>query len=213
MNSINYQEVGPDFHDKLLKSKNPLRRWFHNRRLEILRTLILKYRVSSEAIVDIGCGSCTWNIDNLAVIGVDINEESLKYAKRLGRLETYRVADLKTTGFGDETSDMVVCAEVLEHVDGYKKVIREIYRILKPKGIAVVSLPYDTFWSFWRPLFIINCLIEGYLLGKSYFKNRGGHINHFSPAKLRTSFSQEGFEIIEDFGMKRFTIFMVVKKP
>ena len=39
--------------------------------------------------------------------------------------------------------DMVVCTEVLEHTTNPFNAVIEIYRILKPKGIVYVTTPFD----------------------------------------------------------------------
>lgn len=42
--------------------------------------------------------------------------------------------------YGDQTFDIVVCVDVLEHVSDLNQVINEIVRVLKPSGY----LAYDT---------------------------------------------------------------------
>jgi SAM-dependent methyltransferase len=73
---------------------------------------------------------------------------------RIGR---YRSADI-TPGRADmvldieaiempETSlDCVVCSHVLEHVDD-RKALAEIYRVLKPGGVALIMLPVIEGWA------------------------------------------------------------------
>lgn len=42
-----------------------------------------------------------------------------------------------------ETFDVVVCTEVLEHTLNPFEAVQEIYRILKPKGVAFISVPFN----------------------------------------------------------------------
>jgi len=58
--------------------------------------------------------------------------------------------------FKDETFDCVICLDTFEHIENIFKASKEIYRILKPKGILVLSsvmncpvhdFPYD-YWRF-----------------------------------------------------------------
>ncbi len=51
--------------------------------------------------------------------------------------------DLHSIPFGDNTFDVVLCNHVLEHVDNHKRCMREIYRVLKPGGWAVMQVPMD----------------------------------------------------------------------
>jgi len=45
----------------------------------------------------------------------------------------------------DDSVDLVICHRVIEHVPDDKKAMKEIYRILKPGGTAIISVPisYD----------------------------------------------------------------------
>jgi SAM-dependent methyltransferase len=46
------------------------------------------------------------------------------------------------TKLEDETFNVVFCNQVLEHVPDPKESFSEIYRILKPRGIAIISTPF-----------------------------------------------------------------------
>lgn len=43
--------------------------------------------------------------------------------------------------YPDASFDLVTCSEVLEHVENYRSVLREIQRVLKPNGLMVVTTP------------------------------------------------------------------------
>jgi SAM-dependent methyltransferase len=51
-------------------------------------------------------------------------------------------SDIQKMPLGDESFDTVLCAEVLEHVPDPEKALREIYRVLKPGGKLVMSIPH-----------------------------------------------------------------------
>ncbi len=46
----------------------------------------------------------------------------------------------------DASFDCVVCSHVLEHVDD-RKALQEVYRVLKPGGVALIMLPVIEGWS------------------------------------------------------------------
>lgn len=57
----------------------------------------------------------------------------------------FEACDARRTGFPDKTFDRVVSISVVEHIDGDgdQKAMAEIARVLKPGGIAVVSVPFS----------------------------------------------------------------------
>lgn len=115
-------------------------------------------------ILDIGCADGVFtkvvldksNAEN--VIGIDVLEESIDWAKKHWRKEKrmeFEVADGHKLNFKSSSFDTATALEVLEHVAEPEKVLREIYRILKPGGYAVFLVPSDsllfkTLWyNFW----------------------------------------------------------------
>jgi len=207
-----YKEIDGTFYDRQARSVNPLRKWFHVSRWRIINNLIMSRYRQGMRLVDLGCGSCNWNVLKLNVFGVDSNEDMLKSAKSAGRLTDYKVADVCGSGLSDGSSDIVIASEVLEHMTDCDLLAGEISRILKPGGHAIISVPFDTTLSFWKYLFFIQCLFRGYMLGDEYYRKAGGHINHFSPDRLRELFLKHDFDIELLFDMRRFTIFLTGRK-
>jgi len=210
--NVRYEDIRYDFYNRQATSINPVRSWFHTRRYELLDETVRKYYSEGKHIVDLGSGSCEWNAGHLPVTGVDLNKNMLEYAMSKGNLKDYRVSNIDSTGFDENSIDIVVISEVLEHIRDYNNLINEIFLILKPDGLLIVTVPYDTAISFWKPLFFVQCLIQGYIFGDKYYQNKCGHVHSFSPGEIRTIFSSRGFNIIDQFGMRRFTIFTVAQK-
>ncbi len=207
-----YKAIDGDFYDDQIRSLNPLRKWFHGNRYKIISDLVTAKFDNGMKIIDLACGSCNWNTKGLDVFGMDWNENLLKNAKERGRLSNYKMGDICDTGLVDNSFDIAVASEVLEHIVNYDRLVREIKRILKPGGYAVISVPFDTVFSLWRHLFFLQCLFQGYILGKDYYRKSCGHINHFSPQTLAALFIRHDFMIDAEFDMRRFTIFLVAQK-
>ena len=49
--------------------------------------------------------------------------------------------DIQNIPFDDNSYDFIYASHVLEHIPDDKKALREIYRILKPSGIAILPVP------------------------------------------------------------------------
>jgi SAM-dependent methyltransferase len=52
-------------------------------------------------------------------------------------------ADITNLPFPDESFDVVLCSHVLEHVLDDRKAMRELHRVLRPDGWALVLVPID----------------------------------------------------------------------
>lgn len=65
------------------------------------------------------------------------------------------VGDAHNIPFSDGILDTVICNAVLEHVSDPAIVVKEIYRVLKPKGQIYIEVPFFWFYhgypcDFWR---------------------------------------------------------------
>jgi len=52
--------------------------------------------------------------------------------------------DIKEMPFEDNSFDVLLCNHVLEHIDDELKATKEIYRVLKPGGWAILQVPLDS---------------------------------------------------------------------
>lgn len=209
---IDYEDFDADFHEEMLNSSNPVRRWFHRSKNDLLLKTVKEFAGPKSVIVDLGCGTVNWNTQGFPVLGVDLNPNMLAKAKAENRLSDFRVASVQKTGLADKSADIVVISEVLEHLPDFEIAIAEIRRILKPSGVCIATVPYDTNLSMWKPLFSLQCFLHGTIRGVEYFKKEAGHVNHFSPKSIAIFFKKNGFEIEKQFDNRRFTIFTVAKK-
>ena len=51
--------------------------------------------------------------------------------------------DIQDTGLPDASYDVIICNHVLEHVDDFRKALKEVYRILRSDGMFICSFPMD----------------------------------------------------------------------
>lgn len=118
---------------------------------EIARTL---YKITNQykptKTLDAGCGSSP-NIRYLYGsnrTGMDINEKAINFIKHYSNANfiTGSVIDIP---FSDNTFDMVVCCEVLEHLyqEEVEKALSELVRVLQPNGHIILGTPnYSSVW-------------------------------------------------------------------
>jgi len=109
-----------------------------------------KYLKSGELVLDCssGCGegSLILSSMNVSIIGGDIDAEQVDIAKKRcsgHELISFNVVDITNQPFPDHHFDVVVSLETIEHVDE-NKCLAEIYRVLKPGGLAIISTPQNS---------------------------------------------------------------------
>ena len=99
----------------------------------------------SSPIFDVECGRGTITnfmarLSKGIVIGIDIDVNALRSAKRDAGVD-FIVADANMLPFRGGSMALVCLFSLLEHVAKPEAVVREVGRVLRRKGIAVVQLP------------------------------------------------------------------------
>jgi len=98
-------------------------------------------------ILEIGCGSgygavLLSELRPKSYVGIDLMPEqiALAHQRRLPNAE-FMVRDAAQLPFADESKDVVVIFGVLHHIPVWRKVVSEIYRVLRPGGRFFVEEP------------------------------------------------------------------------
>lgn len=123
---------------------NFLVRFVERRRVKVIFELMMRYQGSP--VLEIGCGA--GNVIERApdgrLFGVDLSSHILRIAKdRLNQRAHLVQGDALMLPYKDHSFMRVICSEVLEHVLDPLSALHEISRILKPQGIAIVSVPNE----------------------------------------------------------------------
>jgi SAM-dependent methyltransferase len=110
-----------------------------------------RYRLAAQAaggrtVLDAGCGvgwGTTLLLDAgaLAAVGVDIADEAVVDAQRRAPQASFVRGDLRSLPLGDDTFDLVVCFEAIEHIEEPRRGLDELARVLAPGGTLLVSSP------------------------------------------------------------------------
>lgn len=99
-------------------------------------------------ILDLGCGSGRnfIKVNGLRWTAIDFSEKMVGFAKvkakKLGMDVDVRKADSTKLPFDDNSFDNVLCFAVIHCIDSTakrKKTLKEIFRVLKPNGEALIS--------------------------------------------------------------------------
>ncbi len=124
------------------------RQWLRHR----LLLKELKAGLPEGAVLDAGCGEGRLALlianRGYQVSGFDPSGESLKQARERNPGLTFWSGKMDSIPVPDQSFDAVISGEVLEHLEDDRAAVREIYRVLKPGGLAIVSVPADPLkWS------------------------------------------------------------------
>lgn len=192
------EQVPVDYYQKGIK-RNIFQRVWHINKLKIVIRFIPG---TPKKILDVGCAS-GWFIFRISkkfpkaqCYGIDIYDKGIKYAKKVYPKIKFKVADAHKIPYKKNTFDLVICTEVLEHLDDPQIAILEIKRVLKKGGFAVIELDsanllFSIVWYLWRKLW-----------GKVW---NDSHLHSFNVDKLEKMIKSCGLKIKDrqkfNFGM------------
>jgi ubiquinone/menaquinone biosynthesis C-methylase UbiE len=118
------------------------------------RELKLLGNLKGKNILEIGCGGAQCGIamakKGAKVIGIDISEEQLKFAKELAgknkvNIKFYQKDIKNLSPIKSNSQDIVFSAFALHYIDDLLKCFKEVNRVLKKKGLFVFSFPHPFF--------------------------------------------------------------------
>ena len=147
--------------------------------------------------IDIGCGngrhlkSLGFRLKKAEIFGVDqleheihkLNNEFDTHVCKNGNSYSFSVQDIRAISFEDNSFDMVICSEVLEHVADVDATLKELTRLLKPGGNLLISVP-----SYFPEKIC-------WLLSKGYQNMPGGHVRIFRKSVLQEKVEEKGYNL------------------
>src|SRR5580693_2327154 len=147
-------------------------------------------------LLDLGCGAGRHAFEaarrGAEVVALDMDHAELERVNAVaaamaeaGELQvpasiTASVGDATAMPFPDNSFDIVIAAEVMEHIPADQAAIGEVARVLRPGGIAAVTVPA------WLPERIC------WLLSDDYHNVPGGHVRIFTRHELETKLTRAG---------------------
>lgn len=188
-------------------SKNYTRRNLHLSRLTWVANAIKKYSINASfaKALEYGPGSgiylpiLTNHFD--MVIAADVEMAYLSGIQASvqsdGNLQL-EVDNIQDSHFLHESFDLVLCSEVLEHVSSPDKALSNLYRILAPGGIAIITTPqrYSLMELFCKIAFLPGVInLVRFVYQEPILES--GHISLKTYAELNSMINQVGFEVID----------------
>jgi ubiquinone/menaquinone biosynthesis C-methylase UbiE len=130
--------------ERVVEGSTPKRIWLDH----VARYKFASNYIKGRKVLDISCGTgygskILYDAGAAKVVGVDISSEEICFA--CDRYKTrgleFRVGDVLRIDFSENYFDVVACLETIEHVKDQRKALSELKRVLKPKGLLIISSP------------------------------------------------------------------------
>ena len=173
-------------------AKNPIVRWIMTGFASALSELVGK--VGPRTIHEIGCGEgywvFDWNAQGIRARGSDFSEKVIDLARENARergvsSEVFTARSIYDVVAERDSADLIVCCEVLEHLEDPQAGLAALQRIAT--DYVIVSVPREPIWC------ALNMVRGKYLRSLG---NTPGHIQHWSTDKF-IDFVSQYFEVVE----------------
>jgi SAM-dependent methyltransferase len=129
-------------------------------------------------ILDAGCGGGA-TMESLrrygSVRGIEISEEAVEYNRERGR--EVSLGSIERMPFADNSFDLALALDVIEHLPDDLPALRELFRTLRPGGSLLVTVP--ALRMLWSAHDVAN-----------------GHYRRYTLGELRGQVETVGFEVV-----------------
>lgn len=156
--------------------------WFMARRKLILG-LIKHLNIKPEQnILEIGCGwgALVRELNKnkfLKTWGNDISDEAIAYCNSR-KMNNILKMDAAKLNYDSDYFDVIIAADVLEHIEDEGAALKEAYRVLKKDGIFIIMVP--AFHFLWSEHDVINA-----------------HFRRYTKSELRNGLEKNKFRILK----------------
>jgi SAM-dependent methyltransferase len=174
--------VSPD--TGLHRTLAAVRRLFDLQAASIWRDLAGELPDARGLVVDVGCGAQPYRPllgPQARYLGLDTIDAKANFGYEIPDTIYF---DGQTWPVDDDSADVILCAETLEHVPEPGQLLAEAHRCLRPRGRLLLTVPFAARWHFipydyWRftPSSLDNLLTEaGFIEVSVYARGNAGTV-------------------------------------
>lgn len=142
-------------------------------------------------VLDVGCGGgniaffLKSKYPNWDITGVDVSDIALAFARDNFPKIKFNKSGIEKLPFIENSFDVIIALDVLEHIEKYKEALIEVKRVLKPDGTLFIAVPLES-----QPFTFYHL---SYKLGWTTKMKSVGHVNAFNNKGLSIDFKEAGF--------------------
>jgi SAM-dependent methyltransferase len=176
----------------------------------VAKVLQLASALTAEKLLDIGCGDGSMSlalkraIGAKEVFGVEISPEGAQEARRNNIVCFQMDVDEGLLPFDDSFIDVIYAGEIVEHLYDPDHLVDEIFRVLNPRGVAIIDTPNLAWWADRLSLVLgyqpqatepsLRCGSAGKLFTSS-IAGGGGHLRIWTSRAFKQLLRLHGFNI------------------
>lgn len=165
------------------------------RRLQVIFGELLPDDINGKDLLDAGSGTGWFSKEAVSrgakVVSLDVGENILAQVAK--KCDSKRVVgSVLDMPFENESFDIVISTEVIEHTADPKKAVQEMHRVLKKNGVLVLTVPN----KIWHPAIVIANVLK--------LRPYEGYENWVGWFELQRWVREVGFSVIEIKGVHLF---------
>lgn len=156
-------------------------------------------KLHPDSILDVGCGEgfvlqkLQSNHIDASLSGIDVSEDAIKVAKKNVKKADMQVGTIYKLPYASKSFDVVLCNEVLEHLENPEKAIKELKRV--SGKYVICSVPHE-------PWFMMGSLAGGKYIMR--LGNHPEHIQHWTAWTFKSFLERNGLKVKDLTYVKTF---------
>lgn len=184
--------------------------------LEIMK--VVDENLNGKRVLEVGCGFGGFCIrmaeEGADVIALDISSQAIKKARNFvkqlkirSRID-FAIGDAQYLPFRDQSQEVVVCSETLEHIEDYERAFDELVRTTEKGGHLYVTVPNLLSTLFFECVITLSIGQPRYI--KNFFSVEKEHVFHIF--KVNKLFNRQKLKIERIQGTDLFHLSLVTRK-